>query len=184
MSKVAICMADGCEEIEGLTVVDVLRRGGMEIDMVSISGDPYVTGSHNISFCADKLISEVNWAEYDGIVLPGGIPGTPNLLANPEVTDALKLFAAEEKLIAAICAAPSILGQVGLLEGKKATSYPGFAEKMPGCQYQTDAVVSDGNIITSRGMGTAIAFALAIVEYFSDHETAVSLGEKFMYHYE
>ena len=177
MSKVAICMADGCEEIEGLTVVDVLRRGGMEIDMVSISGDPYVTGSHNISFCADKLISEVNWAEYDGIVLPGGIPGTPNLLANPEVVDALKLFAAEEKLIAAICAAPSVLGQVGLLEGKK-------AEKMPGCQYQTDAVVSDGNIITSRGMGTAIAFALAIVEYFSDHETAVSLGEKFMYHYE
>ena len=96
----------------------------------------------------------------------------------------MKLFAAEEKLIAAICAAPSVLGQVGLLEGKKATSYPGFAEKMPGCQYQTDAVVRDGNIITSRGMGTAIAFALALVEYFSDHETAVALGEKFIYHYE
>ena len=127
MSKVAICMADGCEEIEGLTVVDVLRRGGMDIDTVSISGDPYVTGSHNIAFCADKLISELNWADYDGIVLPGGIPGTPNLAASPAVTDALKLFDAEGKLIAAICAAPSVLGQIGLLEGRDATSYPGFA---------------------------------------------------------
>ena len=166
MSKVAICMADGCEEIEGLTVVDVLRRGGMDIDTVSISGDPYVTGSHNIAFCADKLIS-----------------GTPNLAASPAVTDALKLFDAEGKLIAAICAAPSVLGQIGLLEGRDATSYPGFAEKMPGCNYKTDAVVRDGNIITSRGMGTAIEFALAIVEYFSDHETAVALGEKFIYSY-
>ena len=120
MSKVAICMADGCEEIEGLTVVDVLRRGGMDIDTVSISGDPYVTGSHNIAFCADKLISELNWADYDGIVLPGGIPGTPNLAASPAVTDALKLFDAEGKLIAAICAAPSVLGQIGLLEGRDA----------------------------------------------------------------
>ena len=181
MSKVAICMADGCEEIEGLTVVDVLRRGGMEIDMVSISGDPYVTGSHNISFCADKLISEVNWAEYDGIVLPGGIPGTPNLLGNPEVVDALKLFAAEEKLIAAICAAPSVLGQVGLLEGKKATSYPGFAEKMPGCQYQTDAVVSDGNIITSRGVGTAIAFALKLIEVLVGEDKSREIAEAIVY---
>lgn len=183
MSKVAICMADGCEEIEGLTVVDVLRRGGMDIDTVSISGDPYVTGSHNIAFCADKLISELNWADYDGIVLPGGIPGTPNLAASPAVTDALKLFDAEGKLIAAICAAPSVLGQIGLLEGRDATSYPGFAEKMLGCNYKTDAVVRDGNIITSRGMGTAIEFALAIVEYFSDHETAVALGDKFIYSY-
>ncbi len=183
MSKVAICMADGCEEIEGLTVVDVLRRAGIDIDTISITQEPYTTGSHGIPFCNDKLISEINWAEYDGIVLPGGIPGTPNLAANGDVCEALKFFAKEGKLLAAICAAPSVLGGLGLLEGKKATSYPGFEEKMPGCIYQTDEVVVDGNIITSRGMGTAIAFALAIVEYFTDKASAQALGEKFIYSY-
>ena len=178
-------MADGCEEIEGLTVVDVLRRGGMDIDTVSISGDPYVTGSHNIAFCADKLISELNWADYDGIVLPGGIPGTPNLAASPAVTDALKLFDAEGKLIAAICAAPSVLGQIGLLEGRDATSYPGFAEKMPGCNYKTDAVVRDGNIITSRGMGTVNDFALEIIRYLADENTAKEIADRVVYsHFE
>lgn len=183
MSRVAICMADGCEEIEGLTVVDVLRRGGIDIDTVAVSGEPYVTGSHNIAFCTDKLISEVNWADYDGIVLPGGIPGTPNLAANTDVTEAVKLFAEEGKLVAAICAAPSVLGQLGLLKGRKATSYPGFEEQMTGCDYQQDAVVVDGNIITSRGMGTAIDFALAMVAYLTDQSRAAELADKFIYHY-
>ena len=183
MSRIAICMASGCEEIEGLTVVDVLRRAGMDIDMIAVSDEPLVTGSHGISFVTDKMIAEVNWADYDGIVLPGGIPGTPNLGASSEVTDALRLFAQEGKLLAAICAAPSVLGEQGLLQGKKATSYPGFAENMPGAVYVEDDVVWDGNVITSRGLGTAIPFALTIVEYYSDHETAVALGRKFMYEF-
>ena len=98
MSRIAICMASGCEEIEGLTVVDVVRRAGMDIDMIAVSDEPLVTGSHGISFVTDKMIAEVNWADYDGIVLPGGIPGTPNLSASSEVTDALRLFAQEGKL--------------------------------------------------------------------------------------
>ena len=183
MSRIAICMASGCEEIEGLTVVDVLRRAGMDIDMIAVSDEPLVTGSHGISFVTDKMIAEVNWADYDGIVLPGGIPGTPNLGASSEVTDALRLFAQEGKLLSAICAAPSVLGEQGLLQGKKATSYPGFAENMPGAVYVEDDVVWDGNVITSRGLGTAIPFALTIVEYYSDHETAVALGRKFMYEF-
>lgn len=129
-------MADGCEEIEGLTVVDVLRRGGMDIDTVSISGDPYVTGSHNIAFCADKLISELNWADYDGIVLPGGIPGTPNLAASPAVTDALKLFDAEGKLIARSAAAPSVLGQIGLFGGQGCNFISGLWQKRCRAQLQ------------------------------------------------
>ncbi|MCI5822124.1 MAG: DJ-1/PfpI family protein [Lachnospiraceae bacterium] len=181
MSKIAIFMAEGCEEIEGLAVVDILRRAKMEIDMVSISDSLSVKSSHGVVFQTDKLISQVDFSEYDGVVLPGGIPGTPNLGANPKVVETIKSFAEGGKLVAAICAAPSVLGENGLLQGKKATSYPGFAEKMKGCTYLEDKVVVDGNIITSRGMGTVIDFALTIVEYFKNHEEAVALGEKFMY---
>lgn len=183
MSRLAICMANGCEEIEGLTVVDVLRRAKIEIDTIAVADQEYVTGSHGIPFCADRIIGEVNWAEYDGIILPGGMPGTIHLGENQAVCDALKFFATDHRLVAAICAAPSVLGACGILEGKKATSYPGFAEKMPGCTYLEEPVVCDDNIITSRGMGTAIAFALAIVEYFTDYETAVALGDTFLYDY-
>lgn len=181
MSKVAIFMAEGCEEIEGLTVVDVLRRAKMEIDMISISDSLDVKSSHGVVFRADRLIKETDFAEYDGVVLPGGIPGTPNLGADKKVVETIKKFAEEGKLVAAICAAPSVLGENNILQGKKATSYPGFAKKMPGCTYLEDAVVVDGNIITSRGMGTAIDFALTIVEYFKNHQEAVALGETFIY---
>ena len=181
MSKVAIFMAEGCEEIEGLTVVDVLRRAKMEITMVSITDAKTVTGSHGVTFEADACLSDVDFTEYDGVILPGGLPGTTNLSECAQVVSLIKEFAELDKLVAAICAAPSVLGKNGLLEGKKATSYPGYEEEMPGCTYLTDSVVRDGNIITSRGMGTAIDFALAILEYFSDRDTAVALGHKFIY---
>ena len=174
-------MAEGCEEIEGLTVVDVLRRAKMEITMVSITDSHRVTGSHGVTFETDACIEEVDFASYDGVILPGGLPGTTNLGACDKVVALIKEFAGQGKLVAAICAAPSVLGKNGILEGKKATSYPGYEDEMPGCTYLQDSVVRDGNIITSRGMGTAIDFALAIVEYFSDRETAVALGNKFIY---
>lgn len=166
MSKIGIFMADGCEEIEGLTVVDVVRRAKMEIVTISITGKKEVTGSHNVTFFADALASEVNYDELDGIVLPGGMPGTLNLGANEIVNKVIKEFAAAGKLVCAICAAPSVLGMAGILEGKKATCHPGFEEKLIGATTSEDEVVVDGNIITSRGMGTAIAFALSIVRYF------------------
>lgn len=181
MAKIAICMADGCEEIEALTVVDVVRRAKMEIEMLSINGTKQVTGSHGITIETDDLIENADWEEIDGIVLPGGMPGTIHLGECAAVTERIRSFAGEGKLVAAICAAPSVLGDNGLLEGKKATSFPGFEDRLKGAEYVTDPVAWDGNLITSRGMGTAIDFALSIVAYFSDRETAASLGESFMY---
>lgn len=168
MSKIGIFMADGCEEIEGLTVVDVVRRAKMEIVMISITGKREVTGSHNVTFLADALASEVNYEELDGIVLPGGMPGTLHLGADETVNTVIKKFAAEGKLVGAICAAPSVLGAAGILEGKHATCHPGFEEKLTGAVASEENVVTDGNIVTSRGMGTAIPFALSIVGYFAD----------------
>lgn len=181
MAKIAVCMADGCEEIEALTVVDVLRRAKMDVATLSINGKKQVTGSHQVTFETDGLIEEAKWEDFDGIVLPGGMPGTIHLGECGAVTERIRQFADEGKLVAAICAAPSVLGENGLLEGKRATSYPGFEDKMKGAEYVTDPVAVDGNIITSRGMGTAIDFALSIVAYFTDKENAAQLGESFMY---
>jgi 4-methyl-5(b-hydroxyethyl)-thiazole monophosphate biosynthesis len=168
MSRLGIFMADGCEEIEGLTVVDIMRRAGIEITMISISGRPEVTSSHGVTFFADELKSGVDFDALDGIVLPGGMPGTLNLGADETVTAVVRDFAAKGKLVAAICAAPGVLGQTGILNGKKATCHPGFEDKLTGAECSTEPVVRDGNIITSRGMGTAIPFALEIVRYFLD----------------
>lgn len=181
MTKIAIFMADGCEEIEGLTVVDILRRAGMEIDMIAISNEAMVHGAHKIDFQADVMAKDAVWEQYDGLVLPGGMPGTKHLTEDSLVNEMIKKFAADGKLVAAICAAPSVLGLAGLLDGKRATSYPGWEEKLIGCTYETQAVVKDGNIITSRGMGTAIAFSLAIIEYFQDAEKAQAMAKAIMY---
>lgn len=181
MSKIGIFMADGCEEIEGLTVVDVVRRAKMEIVTISITGKKEVTGSHNVTFLADALASEVNYDELDGIVLPGGMPGTLNLGADETVNKIIKEFAAAGKLVCAICAAPSVLGVAGILEGKKATCHPGFEEKLVGATVSEDEVVVDGNIITSRGMGTALAFALAIVRYYKDDTAVEEISKGLVY---
>ncbi len=181
MSKTGIFMADGCEEIEGLTVVDMLRRVNLEIVMISINGTTSVTGSHGITFEADTVFEDVNFDEFDAVVLPGGIPGTPNLGAHEGVNRIIREFAKKGKLVSAICAAPSVLGAAGLLEGKKATSYPGFEDKLTGAATSEDAVITDGNIITSRGMGTAIDFSLAIISYLKDAETAAELSKKIIY---
>ncbi len=181
MSKIAIFMANGCEEIEGLTVVDILRRANQEITMVSITEDRMVTSSHGVTFQTDACIDEVDFSSYDGVVLPGGLPGTNHLGDCPKVVETIKAFHQQGKLVGAICAAPSVLGKNGLLEGKNGTSYPGYEDEMPGCTYLQQSVVRDGNIITSRGMGTSIDFALEIVSYFSGKETAAALADKIIY---
>ena len=164
MSKIGIFMADGCEEIEGLTVVDVVRRAKMEIVMLSITGKKEVTSSHGVTFLADALM-----------------PGTMHLLENETVNAVIRKFAEEGKMVAAICAAPSVLGAAGLLEGKHATCHPGFEEKLTGATTSEDEVVVDGNIITSRGMGTAIPFAFEIVRYFTDDETVEHVRQGLVY---
>ena len=181
MSKIGIFMADGCEEIEGLTVVDIVRRAGIDITTISISDKNEVAGAHGITFLADAKKDEVDFSTLDCIVLPGGMPGTTNLGADETVDKVIREFAAGGKLVAAICAAPSVLGQAGILNGKHATSYPGFEPKLTGAVTSEDSVVQDGNVITSRGMGTAIAFALEIVSYFTDKKTADKLAESIIY---
>lgn len=182
MSKLGIFMADGCEEIEGLTVVDLVRRAGIEIEMISVSGNDTVTGSHKIAFGTDVKKADADYASYDGIVLPGGMPGTTHLMEDETVNRVIKEFAQDGKLVAAICAAPSVLGNAGLLEGKTATCYPGVEGKLTGANFVTNSVAKDGNIITSRGLGTAIDFAAEIVAYLLDKDAAKSLKESIVYH--
>lgn len=179
--KLGIFMADGCEEIEGLTVVDIVRRAQMEIEMISIQKDLNVKGSHDVTFTADTTKEKADFSSYDGIILPGGMPGTLYLGADETVQRVIRSFAEEKKLLAAICAAPSVLGEAGLLNGKKATCHPGFEEKLLGATCLENPVVVDGNIITSRGMGTAILFALEIVRYFADDETVENIKTGLVY---
>lgn len=181
MKKIGIFLADGFEEIEGLTVVDILRRAGMEAKMISIVERKEICGSHKISVQADALFEDVDFAQLDGVVLPGGMPGTLNLGAHAGVNEIIKSFAREDKLVAAVCAAPSVLGQAGLLQGRKATCYPGYEDKLTGAEVIYDEVAEAGNIITSRGMGTTIAFALRITAYLAGEEKAQELAEKIIY---
>lgn len=181
MSSLGIFFADGCEEIEGLAVVDIVRRAKMEITSISITGKTEVTGSHNITFKTDTTFEEVNFEELDGIILPGGLPGTLNLGAHAGVCEQVKEFAAKGKLVCAICAAPSVLGACGVLQGKNATCHPGFEEKLTGAVTSEDNVVTDGNIITSRGMGTVIDFGLAIVNYFGTGELVEDVRKHLVY---
>ena len=179
--KCAIFFADGLEEIEGLTVVDMLRRAEVDIDIVSVSGSKAITGSHKIRIEADRLFEEIDPLGYDMLILPGGMPGTKNLTEHAALGAALKDATAEGRYLAAICAAPSVLGQLGLLEGKHATSYPGWDAKMPGCIYETQSVVTDGNITTSRGMGTALAFAARLADILKGEGTGQKLLDSVMY---
>lgn len=181
MSKIAVFFADGCEEIEGLTVVDMLRRANLDVVSVSITGSREVHGSHGINFFADVVYEEAGIGAFDGAVLPGGATGTANLGAHAGVVSTIKEFAAAGKLVAAICAAPSVLGANGILQGKRATCHPGWEGKLTGAIISEGNAVVDGNIVTSRGMGTSIDFSLAIIEKFVDADTVAHVKEGIVY---
>ena len=159
----AIFFADGFEEIEGLTVVDMFRRAGIPIQTVSISDSLTVTGSHDIKVQADCLLADFDFNTVEMLILPGGMPGTTNLSKCEPLCDALMQFSRQGRYLAAICAAPSILGSLGILNGRVATCYPGFEKKLFGAYITTDPVAKDGHVITSRGMGTAIEFASTLI---------------------
>lgn len=184
MSRVCVFLADGFEEIEGLTVVDILRRAGVETQMVSVSDERMVTGSHQIPIRTDVCIKDVDFAHTEALVLPGGMPGTLRLGECKALTEQLVQFHKEGKKVAAICAAPSVLGDLGILDGKKACCYPGFESRLAGAQVVYDKVVSDGNVTTSRGMGTAIPFALSLVEQLVSKEKAAELKKGIVYGHE
>lgn len=166
--------ADGFEEVEAIATLDVIRRAGIEIISIGIGGKE-VTGSHGITVVCDKSESEIESVDVDGIVLPGGMPGTINLQNNGLVDSAVDFCFANERLVAAICAAPLILGHKGILRNKNAVCFPGFEDDLIGAKISDKFVCVDGNVITAKGMGSAINFGLAIVEYFKDSETAEKL---------
>ena len=181
MKKVSVILADGFEEVEALTVVDLLRRATIYVDTVSIMEDYTVHGAHGINVQTEDLFEEVNFVESDMIVLPGGMPGTKNLEACGMLMEQVDAFAAAGKTLCAICAAPSILGHRGLLKGKKAIAYPGFEEELTGADVTYEPAVRDENIITGRGMGCAIDFGLLILEYLEDKPASDAMAEKIIY---
>ena len=181
MSKVYIFLADGFEEIEGLTVVDLLRRAKIETEMVSVMSTKQVKGSHSIEVTADSMFEDNEYADADILVLPGGMPGTLNLGNHEGLTALLKKHYEDGKKLAAICAAPSVFGQLCFLEGKIATCYPGFESKLNGAIVCATKVAVDGNITTAKGMGAAIDFGLKLIEQLTDKETASEISEGIIY---
>jgi len=171
MKKIAVMIAEGFEEGEALTIVDVLRRAQFECDAVGLT-EEYVTGGHNITIQCDAVFDE-SMTEYDMIVLPGGYEGAVNLKENDALMETLKKFNQENKKIAAMCAAPIALDRAGVLEGKQYTAYVGYDEKISTGQYQENIVVVDGNLITSRGPATVYAFSYVLIDELGGDSQAV-----------
>jgi len=167
--RVIVPVANGFEEIEAVTIIDILRRAGLDVVVAGVEGTD-VVGSHDIALRCDALIDQLQ--DADAMVLPGGMPGSRRLRESDAVRGWVTRLHRDGKLLAAICAAPTVLESCGLLEGRRATSHPNHAEEMKRCNYVTDAVVVDGNVITSRGAGTAIEFSAAVVRYLLDDKTA------------
>ena len=178
---VYVHLADGFEEIEALTIIDLLRRAEIEMETVSITGRLPVNGSHGVKVIADILFEDAAYGNCDFIVLPGGLPGAENLAAHDGLREKILSFNNQGKGLAAICAAPLVFGRAGILKGKKATCYPGFEGELTGAELLTDIVVQDQGIITSRGPATAMPFALAIIESIKGKETADEIAEGLLY---
>jgi 4-methyl-5(b-hydroxyethyl)-thiazole monophosphate biosynthesis len=175
---ILVHLAEGFEEIEALTQVDVLRRAGFDVKTVSISQNKEVTGAHNIPIIADELFENVNYDEADMIVLPGGMPGSKHLNAHHELKVQVQKYYDSGKWLAAICAAPIILADLDLIKGRRVTCYPAFEEKMEGATVTGNPVEVDGNIITGRGPGAAMEFGLTLLEKLDSAAKRDELAEK------
>ena len=178
---IAVFFANGYEEIEALTIVDLTRRAGIETWMVSITDEKAVTGSHGINVSMDKTLKEVDFEQVDMIVLPGGMPGTLNLEACEPLMEKVREFDKAGKYISAICAAPTVFGHLGLLNGKKACCYPGMEDGLTGAEVTYESTAMADHILTSRGMGTAIDFGLQIIARFQGQDAADDMAKKIVY---
>ena len=178
---VYVVLADGFEEIEALAFFDIIKRADIDSQLVSINASKCVTGAHGIKVCTDLHINDVNKEKITAFVLPGGMPGTVNLRKSPEVCDILKYCYEKNILIGAICAAPSVLGELGMLKGKKATCFPGFEDKLEGAEFTSEKVVKDGNIITAKGAGCAHDFAFEFVKVIKDTSLAENIKKSMQY---
>lgn len=182
MSKVYAFIADGMEEVECLAAMDVLVRAGVEVTLVAIGEKRQVTGSHHFTVMADRLFSEIDPADADVLFLPGGMPGTNHLAEFKPLGEALKAAVASGRRVAAICAAPSVLGDLGILEGRRAICYPGFEERLKGAEVAAGAgVVTDGNVTTARGLGWALDLGLELTRLLKGQETARKIKAAIQY---
>jgi len=175
MKSVYVHLADGFEEIEAITIIDVLRRAGLNVVTVSVTENYLVTGSHKIPVKADILFKDTDYEQAEMIILPGGMPGAKNLSEHKGLIKQILKFFKEGKLLGAICAAPMVFGKLGILKGKNVVCYPGFESYLEGANISASAVIKDGNIITGRGAGVALQFALEIVGLLKDSETVSKL---------
>ena len=181
MAVVYAFLADGLEEVECLATADVLIRAGVKVKLVSITGKKEVKGAHGFGIHADTLLHEIDPMKADLLFLPGGMPGTKNLMACKPLCDALVQADAAGKRLAAICAAPSILGQLGLLKDKKATCYPGFEDALTGAKLTGAGVVTDGNITTARGLGYALDLGIELASLLVDRPVALQVKDSIQY---
>lgn len=176
MSRVAVILADGFEEVEAVAIIDVLRRAGIDTVVAGLH-DGSVSSARMVRVVPDTLIDTIQAEDFDMLVLPGGQPGSDNLNADPRVSELIRSFSRKGKLTGAICAAPYVLANAGVLQGKRATSYPSYKDRLGGAVYEDKAVVVDGTVLTSRGAGTALSFGLAIVEKLVSKEKAMNIKD-------
>ena len=181
MAKAYVFLANGFEEVEGLAPVDILRRGGVDVNTVSTTGNEWVETAHGVTIKADLTIEAADLSGADLLVLPGGLPGATNLRDHEGVRKALTAQAGKGGYIGAICAAPMVLGSLGLLEGRRATCYPGFEKYMTGARYTAQLVTVDGNIVTGEGPAASFAFGYELLRLFKDDDTVAALQQGMMY---
>lgn len=182
MAKIFEFLSNGFEDIEALAPVDILRRGGMEVKTVSITGDNFVETSHGITMKTDLKFEDItDFDSVDAMVLPGGLPGATNLNKHRGLREVLLSHYKQGKCVAAICAAPLVFGSIGILNGKRATCYPGFEKRLTGATYTGEPVTVDGNIITGKGPGASFEFGYTILGRFIDDEAVAELQRQMMY---
>ena len=180
---VYVFLATGFEDVEALAPVDIMRRAGMDVATVSITGEQIVVSAHGIGVVVDCMLSEVDFDNAELLFLPGGLPGATNLDACLPLREGLRRHHATGKMIAAICAAPLVLGHLGLLQGRRTSCYPGFEGELKGANYTASLVEKDGQFITGKGPGAAFELGYTLVEHFVGHKTACQLREGMMYNF-
>lgn len=185
MSKAVIFFAPGLEECEGLLCVDILRRAGVDVTIAAVGGERTVCSARQVNVVADALAEELDYSAFDAVILPGGIPGVHNLQASETVKNACTRMAADGKIVAAICAAPTVLAAFGLLKGKRATVYPGMDEALTaaGAEYTGLPLSVDGNIITGEALGAAIPFALTLAGRLAGQDASLAVKNAIVYRY-
>ncbi|MGX7069645.1 DJ-1 family glyoxalase III [Gemella bergeri] len=180
--KVALFVENGSEELEIIAPLDIMRRAGLNVDLISANNEDYITGCHNVKIIVDKKLKEIeNILDYDAIVIPGGLPGSILLRENRKIIEFYQTMHQKNKLVAAICAAPIVLSKVGILKDKEVTSYPGFKEEIESRLYNnTKAVVVDQNVITAQGPAVAMLFGYEIVKYLLDEKSSNNIANEML----